>query len=229
MGGAAPPVPGAPAPRAILFDWDNTLVDNWASIHGALNAALAAMDAPPWTMEETLRRVRRSLRDSFPEMFGARWMEARRVFYQRLEATHLDTLRSLPGAESLLAELARRRIYLGVVSNKTGHYLRREAAHLGWDGYFGRLVGAADAGADKPAPEPVRLALKGSGVAPGAEVWLVGDAAVDLECARNAGCVAVLIERPGSEEEVRGLSPDHRFAALADLQALVRRWEIPHI
>ena len=24
-------------PRAILFDWDNTLVDSWATIHEALN------------------------------------------------------------------------------------------------------------------------------------------------------------------------------------------------
>ena len=29
-------------PRAVLFDWDNTLVDNWATITEALNAARAA-------------------------------------------------------------------------------------------------------------------------------------------------------------------------------------------
>ena len=26
-----------PRPRAILFDWDNTLVDSWVTIHEALN------------------------------------------------------------------------------------------------------------------------------------------------------------------------------------------------
>ena len=29
-----------PPPRAILFDWDNTLADNWAAIHGAMNVTL---------------------------------------------------------------------------------------------------------------------------------------------------------------------------------------------
>ena len=27
---------GLRSPRAILFDWDNTLVDTWATIHEAL-------------------------------------------------------------------------------------------------------------------------------------------------------------------------------------------------
>jgi phosphoglycolate phosphatase len=34
---------------------------------------------------------------------------------------------------------------LGVVSNKRGYLLRREAAHLGWMSLFHRLVGANDA------------------------------------------------------------------------------------
>ena len=49
-------------PRAILFDWDNTLVDNWAVIHTALNAALTAMGHTPWTFADTKRRVRASAR-----------------------------------------------------------------------------------------------------------------------------------------------------------------------
>ena len=31
-------------PRAILFDWDNTLVDSWATIHEALNVVMTAME-----------------------------------------------------------------------------------------------------------------------------------------------------------------------------------------
>ena len=37
----------ASAPRAILFDWDNTLADNWTAITTAMNATLAAMDRAP--------------------------------------------------------------------------------------------------------------------------------------------------------------------------------------
>jgi phosphoglycolate phosphatase len=64
---------------------------------------------------------------------------------------------------------------------------------LGWSRYFARLVGATDAIADKPDPAPIHLALEGSGIAAGPEVWYVGDTAVDIECALNAGCVPVLL------------------------------------
>ena len=45
-------------PRAIIFDWDNTLVDSWATIHDALNFLMAAMERPLWTIGETRERVR---------------------------------------------------------------------------------------------------------------------------------------------------------------------------
>src|SRR5438105_4750479 len=37
---------GLARPRAILFDWDNTLIDSWMTIHEALNAVMAASDKP---------------------------------------------------------------------------------------------------------------------------------------------------------------------------------------
>src|SRR5262249_27650124 len=57
-------------PRAILFDWDNTLVDNWAVINDSMNAVFSAFGMPQWTLAETKARTRASLRDSFPRMFG---------------------------------------------------------------------------------------------------------------------------------------------------------------
>ncbi len=180
-------------PRAILFDWDNTLVDSWPVIHDALRHTLAAMGHAPWTLAESKARVRLSLRDSFPALFGARWEEARRIYMNAFQAIHLERLAALSGAEELLEHLHGAGFYLAVVSNKTGKVLRREAEHLDWSRYFTRLVGAADAAADKPDPAPIHLALAGSGIAAGPEVWYVGDTAIDVECALNAGCVPVLL------------------------------------
>lgn len=180
-------------PRAILFDWDNTLVDNWDVILASLNTALVAMDLVPWTLSESRERIKHSLRDGFPTMFGDRWPEARKIFYDHFTAMHLDGLRPMPGATELLGALANTDIYLGVVSNKRGDLLRREAEHLGWSGYFGSLVGADDAPEDKPAVAPVDMALDGSGIERGADVWLVGDNDIDIMCARNAACIAVLV------------------------------------
>ena len=67
-------------PRAILFDWDNTLVDSWATIHEALNFLMRAMAKPEWSLAETRERVRLSLREAFPPLFGERWEEAREIY-----------------------------------------------------------------------------------------------------------------------------------------------------
>lgn len=182
-----------PRPRAVLFDWDSTLVDNWGAIARALETTFVAMGHPPWTEDEVRARAKKSLRDTFPSLFGDRSDEATRLFYDGFESVHLQTLRALDGATELLDRLTALGIPTAVVSNKSGGYLRREAAHLGWDRYFHRIIGATDAPRDKPAPDPVHMALDGSGVAAGPEVWFVGDSAVDLACAHAAGCTAVLL------------------------------------
>ncbi|TVR99194.1 MAG: HAD family hydrolase [Rhodospirillales bacterium] len=193
MTGGRPGATGLTRPAAILFDWDNTLIDSWAAIHDAQNHTFAHFGMQLWTFEETRRRVRGSMRDSYPALFGERWQEAGVVFYARFEANHLETLTPLAGAEALLATLHAAGFYLGVVSNKKGDYLRKEACSLGWDRFFGRIVGAFDACEDKPSAAPVRLALADSGLAPSEPVWFVGDADIDMECAINAGCVGVLL------------------------------------
>lgn len=189
-------------PRAVLFDWDNTLIDSWAAIQDAQNHALTSFGLEPWTLEETRVRVRGSMRDTYPVLFGDRWEDAGRVFYQRFAERHLENLTPLAGAETLLAELQTGGIYLAVVSNKRGDYLRAEVEALRWSQYFARVVGAQDASRDKPAPDPVLMALDGSGVEPGESVWFVGDADVDLECATRAGCIPVLLRdtEPGASE-----------------------------
>src|SRR5690606_4301404 len=198
-------------PLAVLFDWDNTLVDNWLSIVDAMNVTLVAMGHRPWDAAEARLRIRRSMRESFPLLFGDRWTEAQRIFYERFEAAHLDALRPVPGADAMLERLGAAGLYLGVVSNKRGDLLRRESAHLGWNRHFGRVVGAGDAAQDKPAVAPVDLALDGSGIGRGPDVWFVGDSPIDIDCARNAGCVAVLMGPADLALDVVGESlPDIR-------------------
>ena len=218
----------APAtlPSAVLFDWDNTLVDSWGCIHASLTVTFEAMGVPPWTEAETRARARRSLRDSFPALFGDRWPEARTIYFDHYASHHLDRLRPLPGAEALLDALRDYGTYLAVVSNKTGRFLRSEANALGWTGYFGHLVGAADAETDKPALAPVAMALAPAGLtvesfsATGG--WFVGDADVDMECAHKAGCVPVLVG-DAADCDFGPYPPAFRFDTCLSLRDLVRR------
>jgi phosphoglycolate phosphatase len=210
-------------PQAVLFDWDNTLVDNFGCIQVSLNTALAAFNKPPWSLEETRARLKLSPRDALPRLFGENWKEARDIFYAAFEERHLDHLKPLQGAEALLRALTDSGIYLAVVSNKTGPFLRREADWLGWSNYFGRVVGSSDAVADKPDPAPVLLALEPAGIQPGSEVWFIGDTDIDMQCARNANCIPILINNGAMDEEERARNaPALCLSTCEELAALVR-------
>ncbi|MCZ8150376.1 MAG: HAD family hydrolase, partial [Roseomonas sp.] len=177
-------------PTCVLWDWDNTLVDGWAAIEHGLNVTFREFAMPEWDRATVLALVRGSLRDTFPGMFGAEWERARDVFYAAVRSCHLDVLSPMPGAAAAIAA-AGRIGKQGVISNKQGPLLRAEAVHLGWASGFAALVGAGDAAADKPDPAPFALALGACGVTAGAQVWYVGDTALDMQAARAAGCTAV--------------------------------------
>ena len=184
-------------PKATLFDWDNTLANSLLPVHQALNHTLRYMGHEPWSLDQMRERVGRSLRDNFPLMFGARWQEAAQVFYKKFDDHHLKGIEPMPGAVDLFSTLKNASIFVGIVSNKRGDYLRKEVAYLGWNDFFESIVGANDADEDKPATAPVHLALTGSGTAPGREVWFVGDSALDVACAEASGCIPILVNCVG--------------------------------
>jgi phosphoglycolate phosphatase len=210
----------ASRPAVLLYDWDNTLVDGWAGITAALNAVFTAFDRPLWTVEDTRNRVRVSLRESFPATFGDEWERARDVFYDALTRQHLDHVTPMQGVPDVLAAGAG--WPQGVVSNKAGTFLRREVAHLGWAGYFGPVIGAGDAAADKPDPAPLRMALQQLGRTPAADVWYMGDTALDMQAARAAGLTAVLIGDAAHDGGVERAAPDIHFATAASLASRLR-------
>lgn len=205
-------------PAAILFDWDNTLVDGWEAIQSGLNATFAAFGRPPWTREDVLREVRHSLRDSFPLLFGHEWERARDIFYAEVRRCHLDVLRPLPGIAEMLTA-AGGIAPLAVVSNKQGPLLRAEAAHLGWTQHFQTLVGAGDAASDKPSAAPLLLALERIGIPAGPEVWYIGDTALDMQAARAAGCRAVLFGDAAHDGGLAATRPDVAFRDANALRA----------
>jgi phosphoglycolate phosphatase len=201
-----------PRPQALLFDWDNTLVDTWGVIHEALNTTLIAFDKTPWTLDETRTKVRKSTRDSFPGLFGDKWEAAMEVFYQRYAEIHKIKLEAATGAAEMLETMHDRGFYMAVVSNKRGDFLRAEVEYFGWDRFFMRIVGATDAARDKPAKEPILMALNEGGIEPSDGVWYIGDADIDLNCAHQSGCHPVLLrEKPPGEGEFAEFPPARHF------------------
>jgi phosphoglycolate phosphatase len=213
-----------PQPAIVLFDWDNTLVENWRSVQAAFNTAMEAYGKDTLTLEQVMFQARHSSRDIFPEIFGGDWEAARAIFYAHFSAHHLAGLRLMPGADRLLEALREQDVPLGIVSNKKGDLLRREIAHLGWDDQFVSIVGAQDAHRDKPDPAPVLRALEIAGIAAGPAAWLVGDTDVDMRAAIAAGCTPVLVG-PGPEDPtlLADVPPVLRYPDCDELAGFVRR------
>lgn len=214
-------------PKAVLFDWDGTLVNSWPIIHESMNRTLEAMGHPAWTMEETTTRVRKSLREAFPELFGDRWEDARDIFYGAYREVHLERVEKIDGADEMLSLLKEQGSHLGVVSNKSGGHLRAESKKLGWDRYFrGYLVGATDAARDKPSTDPVYMALAGTGIDPTPDVWFIGDTWVDIACGRAANCHTILIGKNEPEdEEFREHPPHEHYFSVQEFLEVVRGME----
>jgi len=209
-------------PSAIIFDWDDTLIDNWQAIHAGLNATMDAMGHERWSFEKTKSNVRRSMRDSFPELFGDRWEEAADVFLKSIQQNHLETIKVLDGVPDMLNSLRDLDIILGVVSNKNGILLREEAEFLRWEAYFHAIVGANDAEKDKPDPAPIYLSLENSQLNPDETIWYVGDAPSDLECAHRAGVLPVLMKTPDSDPlKFQEYPPKLSFSNAVELQKFV--------
>ena len=180
-------------PQAILFDWDNTLVSTWEILHRVINLTLAEYKMPLWTLEKVKSTAHKSSREAFPTLFGDKWEEAREFFYKNFNEFHLEELKTMPDALPLLDFLAKQNIKLGVVSNKKNSILNKEIEFLNWSGFFNTVIGAGDAEKDKPAPDPIFLALDRIGLKASEEIWFVGDTIVDWQAARASGCQPIAL------------------------------------
>ena len=212
-----------PKPEAILFDWDDTIVDNFDVAVESLNAALIHMDMAPWSHAEVRRRSGLSGRDLFTNLFGDRWEEADRVYYDTFKILAPQRTSLFPLVEEILGFLQRQGVYMAVVSNKRGQLLRDEVSARGLQKYFGAIVGAGDAEADKPEAAPLLLALEGRGISPSPAVWYVGDSHTDMIAAIRAGCTPVLIEtRLPPEDLLIKNQPARRVKNHTDLMECIR-------
>lgn len=188
-------------PKVVLFDWDNTLVDNWRVILDSINYTLELYEMPILTVDEFWARPHHSVRDASKELFGHDHLRAVDIYYERVKEKHLENLQVMEGAHELLDLLATRGIFVGIVSNKQGEILRRESTHLGWDHHFGSIVGSLDTPEDKPSALPGLHALKPSFVDPGHDVWFVGDSIVDVLCAKAMNAVPVVVGEGDASKE----------------------------
>ncbi len=188
-------------PSAILFDFDDTLIDARPTINKALDSTFTEFGISKEVITANNININRSLRDYFQQLFADKLPEARAAYYKHYKQYAKD-LTAFESAEDVLKLLQQQGVYTAVVSNKNGPGLRAEVNDLfAWQDYFKAIVGAGDAKEDKPSAMPALLALEQSGLTDYSNVWFIGDTSVDLETARNLGCKAILFGKTSAIDQ----------------------------
>jgi phosphoglycolate phosphatase len=180
-------------PDAIIYDWDNTLVDTWPLIQSAINSTMRATNREEWSVEKVRDSVHKSMRESFPEIFGNDWERAGEIYKKAYHDINIAQISLLKNSLELLNFVKTLNIPQFLVSNKIGITLRKEVKKLQLEHLFFSLVGAQDTNSDKPSREPVDFALMGSEIdTKKHHIWFIGDTIADVECAHNSGAVPII-------------------------------------
>ena len=62
--------------EAIIFDWDNMLVDTLAAHSISIDATMRKMGKDSGSLQKVKNSVHKSMRESFPEILAKNWQEA---------------------------------------------------------------------------------------------------------------------------------------------------------
>ncbi len=198
--------------RAILFDLDGTLADTAPDLAQAL-AALRPAESPKWDMDAVRKATPAGTRALLRLALGItpaspNYDSERQAFLRHYERLIGAGTVLLPGMGEVLAELARRAIPWGVVTNKPEALARRVLAALGLADTAACLIGGDTTGHMKPHPAPLIEACARLGRKPGDCVY-VGDDARDVEAARAAGLRAFAVAFGyASADEARAFGAD---------------------
>lgn len=189
MTGSGRPEPG-PAPRAVLFDLDGTLVDSSGDLIRALAVLCEELGAPPPDPHAVRPRIsagsRAMLRSALPGLDAPRIEALVPRFLDRYATALAVETAPFPGMAGLLESIEARGIAWGVVTNKPVALARPLMEQLGLASRCVALVCGDSLPVCKPDPEPVRHACRLAGAAP-ASTWFVGDDPRDVQAGRGAG------------------------------------------
>jgi phosphoglycolate phosphatase len=201
------------SPKVILFDWDGTLVNTNGIYRGILHEVLEDMGINEWNRAAEDEYRFYSRRHAFPIIFGDKWEVINEKYIKKIDELGTSLIRPFDKVVEVLEYFTQQEVIMSVVSNKEANHLRDEIKHLGWDKYFHKIIGAADAEKDKPFPDPVYMAMTDLDIKDYKNVWFVGDSVVDIKCAINSGCIPVFLsDREDMKEQVDKLNIDYIHA-----------------
>ncbi len=209
----------------LIFDLDGTLVDSKEDLARAVNAARAHLHLPPIDDQLIYSYVgngapvlmRRALGPDAAEADVQRALDFFLAYYGEHK---LDYTRPYTGVPEALETLRRAGVKMAVLTNKPVRISRAILEGLGLKEHFCCVYGGNSFEHKKPHPIGVEVLLSECG-ADRSRTMIVGDSAVDVRTARNAGVKACGVTYGFQPESFREDPPDILVDRMEELAQLV--------
>ena len=209
-----------PPLKAVLFDWDGTLIDSYHADSQAYLGLFQELEVG-WGLRELARHYSPDWYTVYRAAGIAekRWEDADRIWRTHYKK-HASRL--LPGTRRVLAQLLRR-YTLGLVTSGDRDRVTRQLREFQLTRLFRTRVCGGDTREKKPHPAPLNKALKQMKLKPESCVY-VGDTPEDIAMARAGGVRAIAVLGPfPTEARLRAAKPEFLLENLRELPGLLRK------
>jgi phosphoglycolate phosphatase len=218
----------------VMFDLDGTLVDTAGEISDSVNDVLATLRLPPVTEAQVRGWIGQGTRELLVRA-GAQaagldqsavrddpTLESMLEMYARFHQKRCGSRSQLyPQVETTLSALRRRDVALALVSNRERRFAEAVLRAHGLGHYFDPVVTGDSLAVRKPDARVVEHCLRLHRVPPG-RALLVGDSAVDVATARNAGVACWAVPYGYGGTPVEDAMPDRLIPDISAVLAAVK-------
>lgn len=217
---------GGPGPyRAVIFDWDGTLMDSTHHIVGALIAACRDLGLREPTAQEAGWVIGLSLQSALYRLVPDLGADNVDTFIARYKI-HFEHLQHemvlFEGHGALLRELHDGGVVLGVATGKSRRGLDAAIARLHLRSVFDATRCADDA-RGKPDPDMLEQLMAELALSPD-EVLMVGDTTHDIQMAHAAHVDSLAVAYGAhTQADLESARPSALVRTVADMQGWIRR------
>ena len=217
----------------VCFDLDGTLVDTASEIAEAANRALASHGIPRRPVAEITMLIGAGTRELMLKLLARCYLVDPALASRARVADVLTSMdehyavtagtSALPygGCRDALGRLRNAGVHLACVTNKELRHARRVLKATRLDSYFELVIGGDSLPEKKPHASVLQHVAQSVGV-PTHRTAHIGDSAIDVAAARNAGVAAWAVPYGyNAGVPITDAAPDRIFASLAQAADLV--------
>lgn len=210
--------------KALLFDFDGTLVDTAEAICRSFRHVLMSHGLTPMEDQQIRMLIGQPLRDMFKLATGyeaSQRIEQLASDYRKISSRRGgECVRLFPGVEDFLSGVSGD-VRKGIVTSRSHAGTRSILKGFGLEVHFHAVVGIDDVLRPKPDPEPVLQALEQLRAVPDRAV-MVGDTVSDMMAGADAGTKTVGITSGSySREELLDAGAEEVVSGFFELSALL--------